>query len=191
MVSLDHRAYFYAFFQASVFLFNTIYSFLQKLLFFPPKLAHILQALALGLWHELPHEDGGNDTDGSVESVSEPMTEVIALGKVHVELTMKLNIHWKATAMATAAPRMVFGKSSAISTHAIGPQENMKLALYTMMLTIVTVLKAALPKVKATPRAPTAIPMEPQISKGLRPNFSTVNTATKVNEMFTIPMMTV
>ena len=87
MVSLDHRAYFYAFFQASVFLFNTIYSFLQKLLFFPPKLAHILQALALGLWHELPHEDGGNDTDGSVESVSEPMTEVIALGKVHVE-------HW-------------------------------------------------------------------------------------------------
>ncbi len=46
-----------------------------------------------------------------------------------VEDTMKLNIHWKATAMATAAPRMVFGKISAISTQQMGPQLNMNEAL--------------------------------------------------------------
>ena len=73
------------------------------------------------------------------------MSEVVASVRcmlnsgTKVELTMKLNIHWKATAMATAAPRMVFGKSSAMRTQAIGPHENMKLALYTMMLSIVTV----------------------------------------------------
>ena len=43
---------------------------------------------------------------------------------------MKLNIHWKATAMATAAPRMVFGKISAISTQQMGPQLNMNEALF-------------------------------------------------------------
>ncbi len=37
------------------------------------------------------------------------------------------------------------------------------------------------PKVKATPSAPIAMPMEPEMSKGLRPNFSTVKTATQVN----------
>ena len=104
---------------------------------------------------------------------------------------MKLNIHWKATAMATAAPRMVFGKSSAMRTQAIGPHENMKLALYTMMLSIVTVPRLGLPKVSATPSAPIAMPIEPQMSRGLRPSFSTVNTATSVNDMFTIPMITV
>ena len=41
-----------------------------------------------------------------------------------VEDTMKLNIHWKATAMATAAPRMVFGKISAISTQQMAPAEH-------------------------------------------------------------------
>ena len=46
-----------------------------------------------------------------------------------VEDTMKLNSHWKATAMATAAPRMVFGKISAISTQQMGPQLNMNEAL--------------------------------------------------------------
>ncbi len=40
--------------------------------------------------------------------------------------TMKLNIHWKATAMATAAERIVLGKISAMSTQHIGPHENMK-----------------------------------------------------------------
>ena len=40
---------------------------------------------------------------------------------------MKLNIHWKATAMATAAPRMVFGKISAISTqHADRPRDEQR-----------------------------------------------------------------
>ena len=43
----------------------------------------------------------------------------------------------------------------------------------------------------ATPKAPTAIPMEPEISNGLRPHFSTVNTASKVNRIFTTPMSTV
>ena len=108
-----------------------------------------------------------------------------------VELTMKLNTHWKATAIATAAPRMVFGKSSAISTHAIGPHENMKLALYTMMLSIVRVPSEGLPKVRATPNAPAAIPMEPQMRSGFLPSFSTVNTATRVNEILTTPMITV
>ncbi len=34
----------------------------------------------------------------------------------------------------------------------------------------------------ATPKAPIAIPTEPEISSGLRPHFSTVNTASKVKE---------
>lgn len=46
-----------------------------------------------------------------------------------VDETIKLKIHWNATAMATAAPRMVFGKISAISTQQIGPQLNMNEAL--------------------------------------------------------------
>ena len=49
--------------------------------------------------------------------------------ETNVELTMKFEIHWKATAIATAAPRIVLGKISAINTHAIGPQLNMKLAV--------------------------------------------------------------
>ena len=44
---------------------------------------------------------------------------------------------------------------------------------------------------RATPRAPMAIPREPVISKGLRPSFSTVNTATKVKLMLITPIMTV
>ncbi len=35
------------------------------------------------------------------------------------------------------------------------------------------------PKVMATPKAPNAIPIEPKMSKGLRPNFSTVKMATQ------------
>ena len=42
--------------------------------------------------------------------------------------TIQLKIHWNATAMATAAPRMVLGNTSAMSTQQIGPHENMKLA---------------------------------------------------------------
>ncbi len=41
------------------------------------------------------------------------------------------------------------------------------------MLTAVTVSIPSCPKVVATPKAPIAIPMEPQMSRGLRPSFST------------------
>ena len=100
--------------------------------------------------------------------------------------TIQLKIHWKATAIATAAPRIVLGKTSAISTQHIGPHENIKLAEYTMMLAIHRSSKDGLPKVTATPKAPRAIPKEPVINKGFRPNFSTVKTATKVNDILTI-----
>ena len=43
----------------------------------------------------------------------------------------------------------------------------------------------------ATPKAPIAIPTEPEISSGLRPHFSTVNTASKVKRILTTPMSTV
>ena len=46
-----------------------------------------------------------------------------------VEETMKLKIHWKATAMAVAWLRMVFGKISEMYTQQMGPQLNMKQAL--------------------------------------------------------------
>ncbi len=41
-----------------------------------------------------------------------------------VDDTIKLKTHWNATATATAAPRMVLGKISAIITQQIGPHEN-------------------------------------------------------------------
>ena len=43
-----------------------------------PKLAHILQTLAFGLWNQLPYEEGGYDTDGSIQTIGKPMAEVIA-----------------------------------------------------------------------------------------------------------------
>ena len=110
----------------------------------------------------------------------------------NVDETMKLKIHWNATAIATAAPRMMLGKISEMSTQQIGPQLNMNDALYTMMLiTATTGGRAALTLVTATPAAPRAIPSEPTIRRGLRPSFSTVKIAIRVNVMFTIPMRTV
>lgn len=51
-----------------------------------------------------------------------PMSPAVMLYMgTKVDDTMKLNIHWKATAMATAAPRMVLGKISAMSTQQMGP----------------------------------------------------------------------
>ena len=44
---------------------------------------------------------------------------------------------------------------------------------------------------KATAKAPKAIPIEPTINNGLRPNLSTVKMATNVKTIFTIPMITV
>ena len=43
----------------------------------------------------------------------------------------------------------------------------------------------------ATPSAPIAMPIDPYINNGLRPRRSTVKTATSVNMMFTIPIITV
>ena len=86
---------------------------------------------------------------------------------------------------------MVLGNISAMRTQQIGPHENMKDALYTIILSMVTRLRLSLPNVTATPNAPIAIPMEPTISKGFLPSFSTVNTATRVNNMFTTPITTV
>ena len=63
--------------------------------------------------------------------------------------------------MATAAPRIVLGNISDMSTQQMGPHENMNEALYTMMLTMVTKLRSGFPNVTATPKAPIAIPIEP------------------------------
>ena len=79
----------------------------------------------------------------------------------NVELTMKFEIHWKATAIATAAPRMVLGNISAMSTQQIGPQENMNDAEYTIIEIAVTISMPTWPNVTATPKAPNAMPSEP------------------------------
>ena len=50
-----------------------------------PELRHVLKRLTLGLGHQTPDEDGGDDADETVEAVGEPVAEVIALGDVHVE----------------------------------------------------------------------------------------------------------
>ena len=60
-----------------------------------------------------------------------------------------------------------------------------------MMLSIVTISNPACPNVKDTPKAPMAMPIEPVISKGLRPHFSTVRIATRVKRILTTPMMIV
>ena len=56
-------------------------------LLFPvlPECGHVLQRLALGLGNKLPDEEGCNHADDAIESVGEPVTEVIALGEVHIE----------------------------------------------------------------------------------------------------------
>ena len=67
----------------------------------------------------------------------------------------------------------------------------MKKAAYTMMeSTGRTPLIAMLSHI-ATANAPTAIPIDPIISNGLRPKRSTVKIATNVKIMFTIPIITV
>ena len=50
-----------------------------------PHRRHLLQRLALGLGHELPYEDGCYDAEDAIETVGEPMSEVIAFRQVHVE----------------------------------------------------------------------------------------------------------
>ena len=62
------------------------------------------------------------DEDKKILPIRELCIDIGAKDRAEAE---KLKIHWKATAIATAAPRMVFGKISEISTQQIGPQENM------------------------------------------------------------------
>ena len=50
-----------------------------------PELRHILEALALGLRHELEDKHGGYDADHAIETIREPMAEVVAGGEVHIE----------------------------------------------------------------------------------------------------------
>jgi len=50
-----------------------------------PELGHILEGLALGLRNEFPDEEGSDDTDDAIETVGEPVAEVVTLGEVHVE----------------------------------------------------------------------------------------------------------
>ena len=59
--------------------------FNEKLFLLFPQLGHVLQRLALGLRNHAPYKEGGNDTDDAVESVGEPVAEVVALCQVHVE----------------------------------------------------------------------------------------------------------
>ena len=83
------------------------------------------------------------------------------------------------------------GNISEMSTQQIGPHENMNEAEYIKMLIMVTSSNPAWPKLKATPKAPNAMPNEPVMSKGLRPHRSTVKMATKVKSMLTTPIITV
>ena len=50
-----------------------------------PECGHILEGLALGLGNELPDEEGCDDTDDAIETVGEPVAEVITFRQVHVE----------------------------------------------------------------------------------------------------------
>ena len=80
----------------------------------------------------------------------------------------------------------------AVDNHDLDIRLNMNEALYTMML--ITGNIGGSPGIilqSATPKAPMTMPMEPEISSGLRPHFSTVKTASRVNRMLMIPMMTV
>ena len=50
-----------------------------------PQLGHILQRLTLRLRNEAPYEQGGNHADDAIQTISEPVTEVVALCQMHVE----------------------------------------------------------------------------------------------------------
>ena len=49
----------------------------NKNLVFLPKLGHILQSLTLGLRNELPYKDGSEDTDNTIQSIGEPITQTV------------------------------------------------------------------------------------------------------------------
>ena len=50
-----------------------------------PELGHILEGLALSFGNELPDEYSCHNTEDAIESVGEPVAEVIAFRQVHVE----------------------------------------------------------------------------------------------------------
>lgn len=50
-----------------------------------PKFGHILEGLALRFRNKLPDEDGSDDTDDAIETVGEPVAEIVTLSEVHVE----------------------------------------------------------------------------------------------------------
>ena len=58
-----------------------------KFFLFPvtPEFGHILKCLTLGLGNEFPYEDGCDNTDDALETVGEPVTEVITLCEMHIE----------------------------------------------------------------------------------------------------------
>ena len=57
----------------------------RLLLFLLPKLGHVFQGLALRLGYKLPHEDGGNDANDSVEGIGEHVAELVThLAQTHV-----------------------------------------------------------------------------------------------------------
>ena len=54
-------------------------------LVFLPKTAHVLEGLTFGLGHQPPYEDGSDDTDNTIESISKPMSEVVTFSEMHIE----------------------------------------------------------------------------------------------------------
>ena len=48
-----------------------------RFLFLLPEFGHILQGLTLGLRHEFPYEDGGKDTDDTIQAVGEPIAHAV------------------------------------------------------------------------------------------------------------------
>ena len=60
--------------------------FLTRYISLPaPQFGHILQGLSLGLRNKAPYEEGCYHTDDAIESVGEPVTEIITLRQMHVE----------------------------------------------------------------------------------------------------------
>ena len=98
-----------------------------------PVAGHLLERLAFGFGHQAEHKPCGEDTYHAIERVCEHVAETIAhRAEFHVihrnecRRHYEVEYHWKATAMAIAALRMVLGKISEMSTQHIGPHENMK-----------------------------------------------------------------
>ena len=55
------------------------------LFFFSPEFSHVLQFFTFCFWHHLPNEYCCNDTYNSIESIGEPVSEVITFLDMHIE----------------------------------------------------------------------------------------------------------